>query len=74
MQIEMINSKKMVIITTTTMTMIMTMVEEEEEEEEDNDDDGDINGGGLEGHPSLGLHFVVSDSLWLGTQLAPRVF
>ena len=70
LQIEMINSKKMVIITTTTMTMIMTMVEEEE----DNDDDGDINGGGLEGHPSLGLHFVVSDSLWLGTQLAPRVF
>ena len=38
------------------------------------DDDGDINGGGLERHPSLGLHFVVSDSLWLGTQLAPRVF
>ena len=67
----MINFGKMVIITTKTMTMIMTMVEEAEE---DNDDDGDINGGGLEGHPSLGLHFVVSDSLWLGTQLAPRVF
>ena len=65
----MINFGKMVIITTKTMTMIMSMVEEE-----DNDDDGDINGGGLEGHPSLGLHFVVSDSLWLGTQLAPRVF
>ena len=60
----MINFGKMVIITTKTMTMIMSMVEEE-----DNDDDGDINGGGLEGHPSLGLHFVVSDSLWLGTQL-----
>ena len=69
----MINSGKMVIIPPKTMTMIMTMVAEEEEEE-DNDDDGDINGGGLEGHPSLGLHFVVSDSLWLGTQLAPRVF
>ena len=66
----MINSGKMVIITPRAMTMIMTMVEEEE----DNDDDGDINGGGLEGPPSLGLHFVVSDSLWLGTQLAPRVF
>ena len=65
----MINFGKMVIITTKTMTMIMSMVEEE-----DNDDDGDINGGGLERHPSLGLHFVVSDSLWLGTQLAPRVF
>ena len=66
----MINSGKMVIIPPRAMTMIMTMVAEEE----DNDDDGDINGGGLEGHPSLGLHFVVSDSLWLGTQLAPRVF
>ena len=70
----MINSGKMVIIPPRAMTMIMTMVAEKEEEEEDNDDDGDINGGGLEGHPSLGLHFVVSDSLWLGTQLAPRVF
>ena len=69
----MINSGKMVIIPPRATTMIMTMVTEEEEEE-DNDDDGDINGGGLEGHPSLGLHFVVSDSLWLGTQLAPRVF
>ena len=67
----MINSGKMVIIPPRAMMMIMTMVEEAEE---DNDDDGDINGGGLEGHPSLGLHFVVSDSLWLGTQLAPRVF
>ena len=66
----MINSGKMVIIPPRAMTMIMTMVAEGE----DNDDDGDINGGGLEGHPSLGLHFVVSDSLWLGTQLAPRVF
>ena len=67
----MINSGKMVIIPPRAMMMIMTMVEEAEE---DNDDDGDINGGGLEGHPSLGLHFVVLDSLWLGTQLAPRVF
>ena len=67
----MIKSGKMVITHPRAMTMIMTMVAEEEE---DNDDDGDINGGGLEGHPSLGLHFVVSDSLWLGTQLAPRVF